>query len=95
MAKIDRYESFQGIDCFRNASAVIERVLLHVNGPEKTNIYWEYFVKKIPEGYYSQTPTEDLLYLVCSNTYYIEELFEKFDDQEGLSRLQKCELECC
>ncbi|MBP7489934.1 MAG: N(2)-fixation sustaining protein CowN, partial [Azospira sp.] len=64
-------------------------------GPERTNKYWEYFVAKIPPGYYSGEPTEDLLYLVCSNTYYIEELFEKFDDAEGLQLLQRAELECC
>jgi len=91
----DRYVSFEGIDCWANACAVVGRVLVHVEGPERTNKYWDYFVTKIPPGYYSGEPTEDLLYLVCSNTYYIEELFEKFDDQEGLALLQRAEYECC
>ena len=57
-------------------------------GPGDNNGYY-------PPGYYSGEPTEDLLYLVCSNTYYIEELFEKFGDEAGLRLLQKAELECC
>ncbi|TLS17554.1 N(2)-fixation sustaining protein CowN [Azospira oryzae] len=94
-AAADRYVSFEGIDCWHNACAVVARVLHHYEGPERTNKYWEYFVAKIPPGYYSGEPTEDLLYLVCSNTYYIEELFEKFGDAEGLQLLQRAELECC
>jgi N(2)-fixation sustaining protein CowN len=35
------------------------------------------------------------LYLVCSNSFYLDELFEKAEDEEGIRALNACELECC
>lgn len=91
----DRYISFQGINCFENACCVIDRALLHIQSGTKVPKYWEYFTRKIPEGYYQRTHTEDVLYLVCSNVFYLEELFEKFSDHEGLFHLERAEMECC
>ncbi|MFO1156412.1 MAG: N(2)-fixation sustaining protein CowN [Rhodospirillales bacterium] len=37
----------------------------------------------------------DELRLVCSYVYYIEDLFERFGDSEGLALLQRLEEQCC
>jgi N(2)-fixation sustaining protein CowN len=37
----------------------------------------------------------DELCLACSNTYYIEELFEAAGDEMGLAALRRLEDECC
>lgn len=98
--KVDEsYVSFQNIDCFENACCVVDNLLRLVKSPEYNNEYWEKFITKIPEAYYSRDvkkdPKEALLYLVCSNVFNIIELFEEAEDEEAIHALQKCEQECC
>ncbi|MBN2965444.1 N(2)-fixation sustaining protein CowN [Sulfurospirillum sp. T05] len=93
---MERYVSFENIDCFENACCVVDEVLfLLKEKPEATNPFWEKFVKKIPPAYYTRTPDEDVLYLVCANVFYLEELFENHDHEEGLLAMEKAEIECC
>jgi len=91
----DRYVSFEGIDCYQNAYNVLERVLNIVQNSNKSNKFWEMFVNKIPDAYYNKNHSEELIYLVCSHIYYIEELFETYHDIGGLKFLEKAEFECC
>lgn len=95
----ERYESFKNIDCFENACLVIDNMLRVLKDPKNMNLYWEKIVPKIPEAYYKRDAkldtSEELLYLVCSNVFYIEELFENAEDEEGLFILSKAEQECC
>lgn len=95
----ESYISFKDIDCFENACSVIDNLLRLCKNPQLNNAYWEKFITKIPEAYYSRDPkkdsTEALLYLVCSNAFYIIELFELADDDEAIHALEKCEQECC
>ena len=98
--KVDEsYISFKNIDCFENACAVIDNMLRLLENPKNNNPYWEKFVPKIPKAYYTRDPKDDpseaLLYLVCSNAFYIIELFEDADDDEAIHSLEKCEQECC
>lgn len=95
----ESYVSFVGIDCFENACSVIDNLLRICKNPEYNNAYWEKFTARIPEAYHSRDPKKDpseaLLYLVCSNAFYIIELFEAADDEEAIHALEKCEQECC
>lgn len=92
----DRYISFEGIDCFENACQVVDNILsLLKEKPEANNVFWEKFTSKIPQNYYSRTADEDVLYLVCSNVFYIEELFEDYEYDSGYEAMRKAELECC
>lgn len=95
----ESYVSFKDIDCFENACGVIDNLLRICEKPEFNNVYWEKFITKIPKAYYSRNPKEDpteaLLYLVCSNAFYIIELFEEADDEMAIQSLEKCEQECC
>ena len=95
----ESYVSFKDIDCFENACGVIDNLLRLCENPKYNNAYWEKIIAKIPKAYYSrdakQDTTEELLYLVCSNAFYIIELFEEAEDEEAIHALDKCEQECC
>ncbi|MDD2791360.1 MAG: N(2)-fixation sustaining protein CowN [Sulfurimonas sp.] len=99
MLEKDRYISFENIDCYNNAKLVLDAIYeLFVDIPEAKNEFWERFETKLPEDY-ANTPLDDLgrdtLYQVCSNVFYIEELFERFEFQKGLDALQVTEFDCC
>lgn len=95
----ESYTSFKNIDCFENACSIIDHMLRLLEEPKNNNAYWEKFVPKIPKAYYSRNakddPSESLLYLVCSNSFYIIELFENTEDEDAINALEKCEQECC
>jgi len=95
----ERYVSFVNIDCFENACQVIDCLLRVLQRMQQPNLYWERFIPKIPKAYHARDintdKKEELLYLVCSNVFYLEELFENEEDQIGLQLLRRCELECC
>jgi len=95
----ERYESFKNIDCFENACVVLDNMLRVLENPANMNLYWKKIVPMIPKAYYDRDfksdEKEEVLYLVCSNVFYLEELFEKADDEAGTQALRKCELECC
>ena len=95
----ERYVSFANIDCFENACLVIDRLLYVTAQAEHVNLYWKKIVPTIPKAYYDRDPKADekeaLLYLVCSNVFYLEELFENEEDEAGLNALKHAELECC
>lgn len=95
----ERYVSFEKIDCFENACSVIDHMLRVLEDEANMNLYWKKVVPMIPPAYHTRNAHDDeseaLLYLVCSNVFYIEELFEKAEDERGVAALRKCELECC
>ena len=95
----ERYVSFENIDCFENACLAIDRLLAVLEDAEHVNLYWKKIVPTIPQAYYDRNAKGDekeaLLYLVCSNVFYLEELFENEEDDAGLNALRRCELECC
>ena len=95
----ESYTSFKDIDCFENACMVVDNMLRLLEEPKNNNAYWEKFVPKIPKAYYTRDAKDDtkeeLLYLVCSNSFYIIEMFEEADDDDAIHSLEKCEQECC
>lgn len=95
----ERYVSFRNINCFENARKVTEHMLEVLKNEEYMNPYWKKIVEKIPKAYYENDPSldkgEELLYFVCSNVFYLEELFENAGFEAGTAALRVCELECC
>jgi hypothetical protein len=95
----ERYVSFKNINCFENACLVVDNMLRVLENPKNMNIYWKKIVPMIPKAYYTRDPKDDekeaLLYLICSNSFYLDELFEKAEDEEGAHALERCEQECC
>jgi len=93
--KTDRYVSFKGIDCMAQAKQVVELMRRHIDDPAKTNELWERFKVKLAQAADPTLTAPDELYLVCSHTYYIYDLFEEYGDAEGEAALRRIEEECC
>jgi hypothetical protein len=97
--KKDRYVTFENIDCYNDAKAVLDAMYeLFSLHPSAKNDFWERFETKLPEDYAANPLDElgrDTLYQVCSNVFYIEELFETYDFEKGLSFLKTAEFDCC
>jgi len=93
--KPDRYVSFRGIRCTEQASLVLEHVFAIIDDPTKTNPFWEKFRSQIIAAADAHVRVKDELCLLCSHTYFIEELFDEHDDEVGLGHLKKIEEECC
>lgn len=95
----DRYITFKNIDCYKNARDVLDAMYeLFTLYPESKNRLWQRFEKELPEDYHKQLAREeskDILYLVCSNVFYIYELFDEYEFEKGVELLEKAELECC
>lgn len=95
----DRYITFENIDCYENAKSVLDAIYeLFSEYPESNNKFWERFSAKLPHDY-ANNPVDDIgrdiLYEVCSNVFYIEELFEKYEFSKGLELLNCAEFDCC
>lgn len=88
----DRYVSFVGLDCDAKAARLMRFIRRHIDLPERSDAFWEYFKKKATGG---SGPRPDDLFLVHSNLNQIRELFEKHDDVEALALLERVEEECC
>lgn len=95
----DRYVTFSNIDCYRNAVDVLDALgKLLKEKPEANNSFWDRFYEHIPENYseiYEKEGYKDILYYVCSNVFYISDLFEEYDYEEGIEVMDRAELECC
>lgn len=95
----DRYVSFENIDCYKNAVAVLEAMNeLFALEPESKNEFWVNFQEQIPENFteeYVKEGCKDILYVICSNVFYISDLFEEYDFEKGIALLDRAELECC
>lgn len=89
---IDRYVSFQGIDCDGNARRIMDCIDRHLAIPGRSNLFWEYFTKKRAGG---SGPRPDDLFLLHSNINQVRELFEAWDDEESMRLLVQLEEECC
>lgn len=88
----DRYVSFKEIDCDGNARLLMSMIRRHIDDPDRTNVFWEYFKKKAEGG---SGPKPDDLFLIHSNLNQIRELFETWEDEEALVLLDQIEMECC
>lgn len=95
----DRYVTFKNIDCYNDAKVVLDAMYeLFKQEPESKNAFWERFETKIPVDYANNPVDElgkDILYEVCSNVFYIEELFEDYEFEKGVELLKTVEFDCC
>ncbi|WP_316858373.1 N(2)-fixation sustaining protein CowN [uncultured Cohaesibacter sp.] len=91
----DRYVSFVGIECDRNAERIVEFIERLATGAAKENAYWQQFLTKIEKSRAGDVKTGDALFLVHSHINLIRDLFEEYDDKEAMALLEKVEIECC
>lgn len=93
--KVDRYVTFQNINCFERAQRVMAAAVRVLSDPAHHNPFWQQFLDKTPPSFASGEEDEDLLYHICANLFYLEELFEAAADEEGLALLDTAEYDCC
>lgn len=89
---IDRYISFEGIDCDGNAAQLMACIEKQLEQPGRNNAFWGYFMNKREGG---SGPKPDNLFLIHSNINQIRELFETWQDEAALNLLLQLEEECC
>lgn len=98
MAK-DRYVSFKDIDCYKYAVEVLDALHeLFIKEPESKNAFWDRFLENIDPNYkevHEKEGCKDILYQVCSNVFYISDLFDEYEFEKGVDLLSRIELECC
>ncbi len=95
----DRYISFHNIDCYENATQVLDAMYeLFELHPEAKNDLWIRFETLIPQDYnaiFAKHDSKDILYHICSHVFYLSALFEEYDFEKGIELMEKAELECC
>lgn len=95
----DRYISFANIDCYENATAVLDALYeLFTLHPEAKNELWRRFETLIPTNYkevFAKKDSKDILYHICSHVFYLSQLFEDYHFEKGIALMEKAELECC
>jgi len=95
----DRYVSFANIDCYENATEVLDALYeLFTLHPEAKNELWVRFETLIPRDYkavFAKHDSKDILYHICSHVFYLSALFETYDFEKGIALMEKAELECC
>ncbi len=90
-----RYTTFRGITCESDTARLLERMFLLIDDPAKTNAFWEKFRAEIMAAENLHERKFDGLCLVCARVGILYELFEEYEDEEGLAILEKIENECC
>ncbi|RXJ87851.1 N(2)-fixation sustaining protein CowN [Arcobacter sp. CECT 8985] len=95
----DRYVTFDNIDCYKDAANVLDALYeLFEQNPECKNSFWDRFDSFIPKNYHEILAKEnekDILYHICSNVFYISDLFEEYDFEKGINLLDRVEFDCC
>lgn len=91
--KSDRYVSYKGIECEKNAAKLVALLRRHIDDPDKNNAFWDKFKGLLAD---SENGTgKDYLFLIHSYINNIQELFELYEDEEALKLLHQIEVECC
>lgn len=91
----DRYKSFAGIDCTGDSLQLVAAIRRHIDDPAKTDAFWEAFKVKLAQAADRNQHAPDELRIVCEAVTYIEDLFERWGDADGLALLRRVEEECC
>lgn len=95
----DRYVTFENIDCYKEAANVLDAMNeLFALHPKAKNDFWVRFESFIPKNYrevFAKGNEKDTLYHICSNVFYISDLFDEYDFEKGIKVLDEIELDCC
>lgn len=91
---VDRYVTFSNINCYERARRVMTAAKRVIQAAPP-NPFWQRFLDKTPASFESGEEDEALLYHICANLFYLEELFEAAQDSEGLALLDTAEPDCC
>ena len=91
-ASADRYVSFCGIDCNKQANTLMEKLKQQIKELDPGNPWCRYFEQKFTQ---QAKIKHDNLFFVGSQLNNLYDFFEEIEDQEALNMLWKLEMECC
>lgn len=89
---VDRYISFCGIECDKNADKLIDMLNQHLSQNSGSENWQQYFVKKLKE---KSNMKNDNLHFVGSQVNALFEYFTDCRDAQALELLAQLEDECC
>ncbi|WP_223296725.1 N(2)-fixation sustaining protein CowN [Thiorhodovibrio frisius] len=89
---MDRYISFEGIDCDQRAQQLVAMVRHRIAELGEGSQWTGYFVTKLAEA---EQRGQDELFFVGSHVNALRELFALDDDEQGNELLEALEEECC
>ncbi|MDC0611404.1 N(2)-fixation sustaining protein CowN [Vibrio sp.] len=73
---------------------MLDRVLGLIDNFKQDNKFWQHFKQKAIAMKNGEGPKTDAQFLLHSNVYYLRELFEDCEDDEGLDILEVLERDC-
>jgi hypothetical protein len=88
----DRYVSFDGLECDRNASEIIATIRRYMALPDGGGKWGKYFTNKFAEQRQMGT---DELFFVGSQMNNLYAFFEEIGDEVAMELLYQVEQECC
>jgi len=87
------------LDCYRHLTLVIETINeLFELYPKSKSRYWKRFMKKIPNNYkelFENDEGHHILYFLCTNMFFVIDLFEKYDFKKGINLTNSIDVEFC
>ena len=94
----DRYVTYNNIDCAGNSKKLMTMLRMHIDNPEKTNLFWEKFkglLDKIGKPVENSDRQIDEIFLIHTYINNLYEIFEEYEDETALNLLSQIERECC
>lgn len=88
----DRYISFCGIDCDRQAESLMAHLDDCLNRCDSASPWRKYFERKLKQ---KQAMGHDHLFFIGAQMNVLYEFFEAMDDEKGQSLLWRIEQQCC
>ena len=89
---VDRYVTFQGLNCDANAEQILQRIQQHLDQAAAPSLWQDYIRLKLEKR---QALGQDALFFVSSQITQIREFLEQLKDAEALAWLERVEEECC
>jgi len=88
----DRYITFSGLDCDKNASKLVDIIRHHVDNSAGAEQWSGYFQNKLQEKVRLDV---DDLFFIGSQLNNVYAFFDEVDDAEANALLYQVEQECC
>lgn len=81
-------------ECDRKAAEMLARIVSLAQRHQSDNPFWTQFQQKAEAAKRKEGPAADVLFLLHSNVFYLWDLLEDAEDEEGVELLMQLESDC-
>lgn len=81
-------------ECDRKAAEMLERIVSLAQQYQPENPFWTQFQQKAEAAKRGEGPAADVLFLLHSNVFYLWDLLDDAEDEQGAELLQSLERDC-